>query len=504
MLATFGNRREQRSAAVFAGAVVVISAVWFFGFAMRANLWSVDEAIVLNPGMWKVFTDGISSLFEVTLLIGVASAAYLVALAMLHRGFKHGFVAAIVASVLAGLAIFPQMPMASPDAGHLSADVRTLWLYGVNPASSEGAPEDTSRAVLLRELTEEPVASKIRVLAFGQSGYGPLSYAIGGIALPFVGDDIRDNMAGQKAVAGLFLISTAVIAGLLARNLGGNPGFATAFVGLNPLLIFQFPGDGHNDSIMAAFGALAVLLAISATARVRAGGVGAVAASIAAKYSFVFVGPIVLVYWLPRYRHVVGVLTVLGGAAFVYVIVGEPPLPAGAVVPAVAVGLNSPWQIVLRWADISRDTTSALAFSSFFLVLASIVWLRPIRNAREMVMLCGVTLWLLMFLGLAAYSPWYQIWYLPLVAAAGSRWLTGVALTFSIGTFATILARNWLRDLVVEVSIDDPIEWSVALLWASTAAVGLLLWYRDSERRRQPARIDRRRRGAPARRRRRA
>ena len=210
MLERFGTRGQQRVAAIFMASVAVICTVWFFGFAMRANLLKVDESIVLDPGMWKVFTGGTSSLVTVGMLIGVASAAYLVALLMLSRGFQHSFAAAIVASVLAALAIFPQMPMASSDTGHFAADVRTMWLHGVNPVSGEGAPANI----------DDPVANKIRVLAGGQSGYGPLSYGIGGIALPFVGDDLRDNIADQKAVAGLFLLLTAVVAGLLARPVG--------------------------------------------------------------------------------------------------------------------------------------------------------------------------------------------------------------------------------------------------------------------------------------------
>ena len=443
--------------------------------------------------MWKVFTDGISSFFEVTLLISIAAAAYLVALAMLHRGFQHAVAAATIASILAALAIIPMTPLASPDAGHLSADVRTLWLHGVNPASNEGAPADI----------DDPVANKIVVLAGGQSGYGPLSYAIGGIALPFVGDDLRDNIAGQKAVAGLFLVAAALVAGLLARSLGTNAGFAVAFVGLNPLLIFQFPGDGHNDSIMALFGALSVLLALSATIRVRAGGVGMVGASVLAKYSFIFIGPLVLVYWLPRYRYIIGALTAIAGASFVYVIFADPPfLPPGAVVPAIAVGMNSPWVIIHEWAENDRHTTAGLAFSTFFLVLTAIVLLQPIRDKKELVMLCGATLWLLMFIGMASYSPWYQIWYLPLVAAAGTRWLTGVALAFSIGTFSTILTRNWLRDIVIDLGVSDPIQWSAALLWVVVAALGLYLWYRGQQRT-APAQPQRRR-GVAVRRRRRA
>ena len=69
---------------------------------------------------------------------------------------------------------------------------------------------------------------------------------------------------GAKVMAGLFLVLTALVVGLIAREIGVNPGFAAAFVGLNPLMLWQYPGDGHNDTIMMAFGMLAVLFVVRA------------------------------------------------------------------------------------------------------------------------------------------------------------------------------------------------------------------------------------------------
>src|SRR3970282_857235 len=135
--------------------------------------------------------------------------------------------------------------MTSPDAVHLAADVRTFWLHGKYPASWAGRPSQV----------DDPIVEQVVRFKERPSGYGPLAYAIGGAPLPFVGDDLRANIAGEKAVAGVFLFATAVLAGFVARRLGQNPALVTAAVGLNPLMLWQFPADGHNDSILAAFGA---------------------------------------------------------------------------------------------------------------------------------------------------------------------------------------------------------------------------------------------------------
>ena len=196
-------------AAVFAAGLTVLCATWFFGINTRVSL-NNDIDVVARAGISRVLTGGIGDLMDTFLLIALATAAYLACLWALRSGFRYGFAAAIAGSALAGCAMLPAMPLTSPDAVHLAADVRTFWLHGKWPAESDGAPATV----------DDPVANEVRVFRSQPSGYGPLAYAIGGAALPFVGDSFRANLLGQKIIAGVFLTLTAAAAGIIARKLG--------------------------------------------------------------------------------------------------------------------------------------------------------------------------------------------------------------------------------------------------------------------------------------------
>src|SRR4029079_10176142 len=142
----------------------------------------------------------------------------------------------------------PVMPLTSPDAVHLSADVRTLYLHQKYPARRSGAPDKI----------DDPIAKQVVAFPDQPSSYGPLAYAIGGAAIPFGGGDasLRGTLFGTKLVSGVFLLLTAIFAGIAAKRLGRNGALAVAMVGMNPLFLWEFPGAGHNATIMAAFGVM--------------------------------------------------------------------------------------------------------------------------------------------------------------------------------------------------------------------------------------------------------
>ncbi len=172
----------------------------------------------------------------------------------------------------------------------------------------------------------DPVANEVRVFPAQPSGYGPLAYVIGGAPLPFVGDSFRANLFGQKVIAGVFLTLTAAAAGSIARRLGQNPGLVAGIIGLNPMMTWQFPGDGHNDSIMAFFGVVAIGLVMQPGWRERGGGVTAGIAAALCKYGLLLASPIVAAWWFPRWREVLAAVAAIGGAAvlFLYIVDAGP------------------------------------------------------------------------------------------------------------------------------------------------------------------------------------
>lgn len=475
--------RETRSILVFVAAVAVLCAVWLFAFALRVPLWDASDALIARPpAMSAVFTGGVSALVNTGLFLGLASGAYVLALWALHRGFRRSFPAAIGASVIACAVLIPMRPLASPDVTHLAADVRTFWLHHAYPPESANAPA----------FINDPVAQKVQVYARLPSGYGPLAYAIGGLALPFTGNSLAANVAGQKAVAGAFLVLTALGAGLLAKRLDGNPAFAAGVVGLNPLMLFQFAGDGHDDSIMAAFAVFAMLLLVESRWRARSGGLALAVAAVISKFAVVFAGPAVLAAWFPRWRRWLAAILLVAGAALVVMLIAGAGPKIGTRGPATTISLTTPWTVLSRWFDLGRDgqrTLVAISYAMFVLLTALVVLFHPFKKPADMVAAAALLLWLFLFACSPGELPWYQVWYLPFAAAGGRRWLVAAAIVFTCGGFLPTLALNWSNSIASQMGITNASDKAVLAVWIVTGLVALGWWYTDSNGRRPaPAR----------------
>ena len=477
--------REARTILAFAGAVIVLCAVWLFAFSLRVPLWDATDATIARPpAMNSVFTGGVTALVNTTLILALATAAYLVALWALHRGFRHSFPAVSA----------PRPSLARGASAHASARVAgrhaprgrraDVLVHHAYPPKLANAPA----------FIDDPVAQKVDVYAKQPSGYGPLAYALEGIALPFTGNSLAGNVAGQKAVAAAFLVLTALGAGFLAGQLGHDPAFAAGIVGLNPLMLYQFAGDGHNDSIMAAFGVFAMIFLFRARWRERAGGLALAAGAILSKFALVFVGPVVLAAWFPRWRRwLAAVLLVVGVALVVMLLAGAGP-KIGTRGPATTISLTTPWAVLSRWFSLGHDgqrTLVGISYAMFVLLMALVVLYHPFKKPADMVAAAALVMWLFLFACSPGELPWYQVWYLPLAAAAGKRWLVAAAIVFSCGGFLPTLALNWNNTIFRQMGISNASDKAVIAVWAVTGVIALGLWYSDSgrwRRRTAPAR----------------
>lgn len=448
---------------VFCGALTLLCASWFFGIATRVSI-NNDIDIVARAGIFRVLTGGVSDLVDTFLIITLATAAYLVSLWALRCGFRHSLAAAIAGSALAGLSMLPAMPLTSPDAVHLAADVRTFWLHGKWPADGGNAPATI----------DDPVANEVRVFRNQPSGYGPLAYAIGGAPLPFVGDGFRANLLGQKVVAGIFLTLTAAGAGLVARRLGQNAGLVAGMIGLNPMMTWQFPGDGHNDSIMAFFGVVAIGLVVHPTWKLRGAGVASGLAAALCKYGLLLASPIVAVWWFPRWRTALAAAAALGGAAVLFLYIFDAgPVNNGTLGPAGAVARTTPWGVLGSIVDAGsagEDRMVVAGYLLFLMTLAVIMLWHPLKTQLDLIRAVSLAMGLFLYLCAPGYLAWYLIWFLPFAAMSGSRWLICGALAFTITAFLPILALNWGASIRASWSIDNPVEWAVVVAWLCTAA----------------------------------
>lgn len=453
----------------FIGAVAVLFLVLFFGIAVRVSL-AQDNDIVSRGGLSVVLTGGFSDFRDTFLLITLACAAYILALWALSKGFRHSFLAAIAGIAFASSSMLPAMPLTSPDAVHLAADVRTFWLYGKWPAEFSGAPGTI----------DDPVANEVRVFRNQPSGYGPLAYALGGAPLPFVGDGFKANLLGQKVMGGIFLTLTAGAAGLVARRLGQNGGLVAGIVGLNPMMLWQYPGDGHNDAMMAFFGVVALGLVIQPSWPKRGGGVLAWLASALCKYAFVLASPVVAAWWWPRWRNALAFLTAAAsGFVLMMYVVGVGPIQNGALGPAGAVIETSPWHWFQIWFDTGRsgDAKIALAgFVSYLFILPLVMMFHPLKTQLDLVRAVALLMALFIYISMPGYHPWYIIWSLPFVAMSNSRWLIVGMIAFSIGAFLPVLALNWRITLARDANLDNAVIWGTALMWLGTAAAAYVGW----------------------------
>lgn len=484
------SRPERRNAVVFWMSLGALGAAWLFGFSLRAPIWSESIENVRRSGVSTIFGEIVSvkvngvpqrfqgsasDLVEIALLLAVATAGYLGCLWALHRGIPRPFASAIAASVVAVACVVPVTPLTSPDAMHFAADVRTFWLHGFkNPTVRANAPGRV----------DDPVAKQVVTYANAPSGYGRLSYVVGGAALPFVGDNVRANVFGVKAVSAAFFLAIVALTGLLARQLGRSPGLYAAMVGLNPLLLWEFPADGHNDTIMVALAMLAFLLATRERWTQRGWSIAAGILSVAAKYAMAVAAPVVLAWWFPRARYVIAGLMALAGIGAAIVILAGLQGRNGATGPATGLTDNSPWQLMVNAADGTQvDRLFAVSYVLLGALGAAIIARHPLKTAGDAVAAAGLLLFGFLFVCSPSLRHWYQLWAFPLAILTGRRWLTAAALAFSTGAFLTILATNWRLAIDFQMGIRNPVDKSVVVLWLLTAGVGMLAWWQDRGRR---------------------
>jgi hypothetical protein len=478
---------------------------------------------VRTSGIRNEVREGSGAFFEISLAMVIAAAAYLVALYSLRRGFQRSFPVAIGGCVVAAIAVLPQMPIVSPDTMHFAADVRTLWYEHQYPATREGAPRRQ----------DDPIARQVVVFRNNPSSYGPVTYVVGGLPLPFVGDDLRANVFGQKVLSGSLLVAIAAIAGLLARRIGRNPALVAGMIGLNPLFLLEFAGDGHNDTIMVFFGVLALCFLIQRAWRWRAAGMLGGGLSALSKFALLPAIPIFIAAWFPRLRLFRpargGEGDVRGGWRLVPVILKSRPLFAAFIASVVPVAFllfiemgnrdlgpilgtteNTPYYVTFVALDLEPELRRAMvraAYVVFFGLTAYIVWRHKLDEPRDVVSAVGLQLGLFLFLFSPTLRHWYQIWAFPFIALSGYRWLKAGAIAFTFGALGNIFVRQWRPSLEDSLGIGHAIEWSVVVMWLITLAVGIAVWRWDQGRGRmgprESSRAARRRaerspRGAPA------
>ncbi len=473
------ERTNTRAMIVFIGAAVLFAVAWFFTLSYRLFLWDVPVEAIRRSGITRELRGGAGDMTTVLLMLLFVTACYAVCIWALTKPFRHGNWFAIGGVILVGASALPAMPLTSPDTMHFAADVRTLWLHGRYPTQFDNAPEDV----------DDPIAKEVRVFANGPSGYGPVTYVVGGLALPFVGDNLRANIFGIKMVSFLGLIVTAVMCGLIARSLGRNPAVIIAAIGMNPTFVWHFPGDGHNDTIMSAFGMAGVLFLIRSEWSRRGIGAGLSALSVFSKFSVALVAPVVLTAWFPRFRLFIGGGVALVGVTLVALYFGMNGEVAGTSGPFEGVTRNTPWYFLFESYGLegnARQIGLAVCYAGAILLVAAVCLGHPFETKQDMVNAMGLTMGLFLFLFTPTLRQWYQLWAFPLLALCSIRWLRMAGYTFSLAGMLTVLALNWNISMERQMGISNPIQTTVVIVWVLTSATGIFWWLKDRPSTRVP------------------
>jgi alpha-1,6-mannosyltransferase len=278
------------------------------------------------------------------------------------------------------------------------------------------------------------------------SAYGPLFTLV---TYPLAWLPIWTAVAALKVAAAASVLASAALVARLAPSRGVNPLAAAAFVALNPVVLLQVVGGGHNDAIatMAATIGVAAIL----NARPASGGAAFVAAA-AIKLPAAIAAPFALLGSGP---------SDCGRTRFTF---GPPDGPkvnldwrflGGAGLAVLAIGLAAYLAFDWHWlhaldlvgqrqskathlsipSTFSRLTgldPAAVRTSALVLYATLFIYLL-VRTWRGMDWLRGAA-WasLALLLATAWLLPWYLIWALPLVALSRDRPLQLLAIGLTV------------------------------------------------------------------------
>jgi Glycosyltransferase family 87 len=356
-------------------------------------------------------------------LMLVMCASYLLVLAT-ARSLSTRALAGTVALAHTALMLGP--PLISQDVFGYVAFARMGALHGLDPYTHIPAEAPTDAVF------------KFVGWPFLHSPYGPLftlaSYATAPLGL-------AGALWTFKAVAVLASLAAVALIARTCARIGLSARWATAFVGLNPVLLVLAVGGAHNDTLLLLALAAALALATAPSPRLRAAA-AALALGVGVKVTAGLALPFLVLAparWRERRRVAAAAALSLLAVALVGVVgfgihtlgflgaVGEQQqLVATHSLPAETARLVGLSGTPSWWRH--------LFVAGFVAVLCCALWRtgaarRDGTAGANWIVAAGWTT-LALLLSTAWLLPWYAIWLLPLAAVSGDRRLRAVTLLF--------------------------------------------------------------------------
>jgi hypothetical protein len=366
-------------------------------------------------------------------LLGAAFALYLVALGLVRVAPRRATVIAVIVTTLAYQLILLPLP------GVFSTDLFSYAFYGEVAGYFGGSPY----VEIPDDYPTHPLYLLINPLwRDAPSVYGPLWIALSSGVGTLWGGQVLPQVLAYRVLADLAHWANLGLIWWATRWLrpGGEVG-ALALYAWNPLVIFEFAANGHNDGLLITF----LLLSMGLMARRRDWwGVGALTLSIATKYTTALVLPLVL-WWAARGQRswrqpavagaaglaVLAVLAVLylpwwrGTATFgplVYWVTNplyahHAPAVAGYWLRDMAVGAG--W---LSWDEAEQLTFGIVRHAVRLVFLGYLIMegLR-LRQAADLPLACARVMLAFLLAVNTWVLAWYYTWPLALVALGEPR-----------------------------------------------------------------------------------
>jgi alpha-1,6-mannosyltransferase len=439
-----------------------------------------------GPFVWIAETiglDGLGNALPVASVLGVAAgmAGFLVLLRAAWRG-ELSMRVALGLSLAFHLAVVLLPLLISRDVYSYIAHGQIVSVHHANPYVQTPAdfPGLLTRKLVGPQWVDTP------------SVYGPLFTQIAGVVTRTTRRlDVLVDTFRLVAIAAS-LATTCVIAAVANRVRPDRAVFAIAAFGLNPVMLFQSAGSGHNDLLVA----LAIAIAAWCMIRDRSHWAIGMMACAGLVKATAFLPLLLLVVWVvwrrpPEERlrvgatHTAVALAVIAVVAAPFLQLHDPTL--GMLELSSHEGWLAPSRFFRRVLDaISGDTLGVVARVAFAIaIVGAVVWLvravaRSATSGRPTRELLGGWGWALLALTLLGpiLLPWYLAWSLPLI------WiLPRVPRVCLIGLSAVLALSQWTAE-----PLRFPDAYDVNILIGHYAltpiVIGFLVWLAVDLRRR--------------------
>lgn len=421
-----------------------------------------------------------------TFLLALATLFWLYSLAYrcCRRSPSPDLVLPILLSGLAmALALGLTYPIGAGDVVDYVSHGEELAYFGLNPlAVPPGYVPGTAFA-------------RYSAFRLAPSNYGPLWTWISGLVVGLLGrESLALNLLGFKAVAvGTYLGQAVVIYAILRRR---SPRYAPAgllFFAWNPLALYEFAVNGHNDATMMLFALLGVLF----WERKRPLAMGiAFTLSFLVKIPTLLLLPLFLIAGVRRWGWKVGLqggLLALGVVGLAYLSLPDPlsaltnlsgrsGLLTHSLPTVIGLGLHRVG-VSEATARAVAQATALLALAAWYLSRLWQVWQAPSRTVQAAY---DVILFLLLF-ATPWFQPWYVTWLIAWAALRPRRSAPTQAGLFSLTVIISYIVygflwfwipqfANWGKGLginLIAVGTTYLVPWGYAV-WAWIAKEGLL------------------------------